>query len=160
MNDGRRILWAVSTGSYSDYNVKGLFPTKDLAERAAVELSTVADSWHSDAFVESFLLWSEDDMPEVITYYRVQQTWWDDNRIAEEREDIYTEYELALLWPVPSGDRPHVRWVRAPMHNGKGGRIEITGRSLEGCRKVLSEWRARWVAEGPFKKGEIVEAAR
>ena len=157
---GRQIVWAVTTGSYSDYQVRGLFPTKELAEQAATELRGQPDGWHRDADVEAFVLWSADDMPEVITYWRVQQTWWDDGRVTDEREDERREHELVLFDPVPTGDRPNVRWVRAPTHNGKGGRIELTGRSLEGCRKVLSEWRARWVAEGPFKQAEIVVGER
>ena len=153
---GRTIVWAVSSGSYSDYRVLGLFPTKELAERAAMEVCGIDKGYRYDAFTESFTLWAADDMPQAVTFWRVNQTWWDDGSITGEDEEEWTQHELATLFDIPSGDRVAVRWVRAPMHKGKGGRIELTGRSLDGCRKVLSEWRARWVAEGPFKQAQIV----
>lgn len=156
MSKGRSIMWAVSMGSYSAYQVLGLFPTKELAEQAARDATHLLErDYYDPAFTEPFTLWTADDMPQIVTFWRVQQTWWDDGSITDERETEWTRHELASFFDIPAGDRVDVRWVRAPMHRGKGGRIELTSRSLEACRKTLSEWRTRWVAEGPFKEEHL-----
>ena len=68
------------------------------------------------------------------------------------------ESAIDTLYERPT-ERPSVRYVRALVHGGKGGRIEVRGSNEAAVRKVYSERVAMWKAgawAGP-QHNEIIE---
>lgn len=136
-------VWLVSSGSYSDYSVHAAFTTKELAEETASVFNAATDSWH-DYFVEERPLLSRPG--EMVTTWRASVNIWDDGTTSDMREvSARVEPEVNLLYPedaVPA----RWRWVRAPVHQGKGGRLEVSGVDLERVRRVFGDKRAEILA--------------
>lgn len=142
-------IWAISSGSYSDYRVLCVVDgTKADAEELAQRMRGMSDDiWTgSDVSVEALAFVRPDVQPVEILHMRV--TVWDNGTTSEERTDVRREwpfdplYESGLLsW----------RWVRAPIHKGKGGRLEVMGTDHERVRRVFSDRRAQLMAEDAFR---------
>jgi hypothetical protein len=141
---GVKKVYALSAGSYSDYRVLALFPTRKLAKEAAAA-ERLADSWAHDADVEEFYLY--DEVPEHVTVWRIHQDLMDDGTEGEKREWAITELPWSHYENIEALEkRPVTRFVRAPIHQGRGGRLEVMGLDQTAVRKVFSDRKAEIVA--------------
>lgn len=127
-------MWAVSSGSYSDYRVMAVCDSKQRAEKAASVLNS--EGGYGEAFAEEIRYLDHD--PKQYTIHSINENLWDNGTSSEHHESQRTEWEHDLMFPE------HVRpvgwrWVRAPMHDNKGGRLEVYGTSLKRVQKVFSD---------------------
>ncbi len=131
MTEDRRV-WLVVTGSYSDYRVE----CAAASEADAKQIAATINAWwrsYEDAHVKSVPLVT----PPVhrVTIYMVSVTVWDDGLIQHHQlwQDARWPWEYEASRPV------RWRWVRAPMHEGKGGRLDVTGTDRELVFRVASD---------------------
>lgn len=160
MGSELRELWTVESGSYSDWRIHAVFENEEDAETWAAAIRGEEGGWHSDASVGRLTLVPAGVKPRRITTWEMEAELWDDGRVLNERVHSYTEYPItALHGPPPK--RPCVRYVRAPIHGGYGGRIEVRGATEKSVRKVFSERVAMWKAGSWAGPGhaELVEPA-
>ena len=136
-----RRVWALSQGEYSDYSVIALFTTKKLAEEAAGLNNS--DRW-SRAFVEEFVLY--DETVETVDEYKIMQDIWDADALIPEPTVTHTVKMPWAFWDGEPPKRAKVRWVRAPIHQGKGGRLEVRGRDRDAVVKAYTDNAARIIA--------------
>lgn len=141
-------VWVISSGSYSDYRVLCVVEgTKADAERLLVKIRGEQDIWtSSEASVERLPVVSADIEPVEVLDMRVNV--WDDGTTTDERSNVRREWSFDLLYECGAVSW---RWVRAPVHNGKGGRLEVMGTDHEAVRRVFSDRRARLLAEDAFR---------
>lgn len=135
-------MWAVSSGSYSDYRVLCVCATKKDAERI---IARAADEFADEMRVEQKILADDTTAPEEILNLTVNL--WDDGTEGGHREWVRAQ------WPWDYGYAPPVkwRWVRAPIHDNKGGRLEVSGSDHERVRRVFSDRRAQIKAEDALR---------
>ena len=134
-------VWLVSSGSYSDYRVHCAAPSKRGAREIVAALNG-ADEW-TKYFVEQVPVIEK---AERITVYGIEAIIEDAGTVREESVRDRDEWNIDPLYPQRL--RPvTVRWVRAPIYNGKGGRLEVFGTDLERVRRVFSDTRAQLIAD-------------
>lgn len=136
----RKHVWAVSSGEYSDYRVLAICDSKKRAEAIAAQ----DESGYGSAFVEKIPYWDTD--PRVRTVYGRECVITKAGEVKDEQVRDRDEHEVYALWTsrmVPST----VRWVRAPMYDGKAGRLEVYGTSKTRVLKAYSEHIARIVSD-------------
>lgn len=137
----RREIWVVESGSYSDYRIHAAFPDKATAKAAAA----LGDQYHVASLPELTMA----DLSLVIVL-RMDINIWDDGTESQERANVRTEVPFDMLYP--EDEKPaHWRWVRAPIHENKGGRLEVSGTDHERVRKLYTELRGRLHAEDAFR---------
>ena len=129
-------MYAISNGSYSDYRVTALFPTRELAEAAAQASNGRKDGW-ADYFVESFPVY--DEVPEPVTSYKRSVTVWDSGEETNVREESETALPWDHFWEPPL--RPKSRYVRAPIL--ARGRLDVYGRYKATVDQAYSDGLAR-----------------
>ena len=146
-----RKAWAVSNGSYSSYRVQCLF------ERRA---DATAYAKGSGGFVEEFWFYAKGERPESVPWFDAEVTLWDNGEIGDPEvrpktvkgtapwyeSSFYEKSDVEFECEVPEG-RPKVTFVRAPIHGGKGGRLEAIGRDKVAVTKALSDYIAEWIVE-------------
>lgn len=138
-----RTIYAISSGSYSDYRVLAVCEVKATAEAWAKALQEESDGYNTDAEVEDMRLLEPAEPVEKQHRVSLRQELRDEGSEDRERLTERDEYLINSLWgEVPK--QPSVRFVRAPMHRGKGGRLEIEGRTRAAVMKVWSEQHAVW----------------
>lgn len=138
-------VYAISSGSYSDYKVLAVTEDKKTAEAWAAALRSDPDGWCSDAEVEELTYIPTGLGSFTVTTYRASVTLWDDGKEESPYCDACTENAISVLnGPPPS--RPAVRRVRAPIHRDKGGRIDITAKSAAERDHCLGEQLTLWRA--------------
>lgn len=135
--------WAATSGSYSDYRICAVFATKRQAEAAVAAAQMAEDAWPNPDSVVEFFFYSEGAEPRLLTVYNRQVTIWDDGTFEEHDLRIRTEWEYDQLFDRGSDRRPSVRFVRAPMHNNKGGRLEVRGIDEQAVAQAYSDNLAR-----------------
>ena len=134
-------VWLVSSGSYSDYRVHCAAPSKKAAQ-GIVDALNGDDEW-TKYFVEQVPVIEK---AERITVYGIEAIIEDAGTVREESVRDRDEWNIDPLYPQRL--RPvTVRWVRAPIYNGKGGRLEVFGTDLERVRRVFSDTRAQLIAD-------------
>lgn len=137
----QKTVWGVSRGDYSAYRVMAICDSQERAERI---VGLLADpNGYGDADAEAFIYFDRD--PVRVTTYSMSCEVWDNGTTSETRESVRTEWEMDMLWPernVPVS----WRWVRAPIHQNKGGRLEVGGTSRTRVAKVFSDRRAELLA--------------
>lgn len=139
-------MWTVESGEYSDHRVLCVCRTKKLAQELVDALNGDSSRW-GNAFIGSLPVAT--GVNYVTTYTQACEVW-DDGTTTQTTESIRTELDIDMLWPErakPVG----WRWVRAPIHNGKGGRLEVFGTDLEAVRRTFSDRRAQLIAEDAFR---------
>lgn len=78
---------------------------------------------------------------------------WDDGQETEDRQSYNVEWPFDTLYGLTDCSW---RWVRAPMHKDKGGRLEVHGTDHKRVRKVFGERRALFHTDDAFRaKREI-----
>lgn len=143
-----KTIHVVSSGSYSDYSVICACPTIEHAEMVAEALRNDTDGWHRDAQVEELPL--VDYEPRKVTVHHRMADVWDNGTTDKEKVSVRRE------WPFDSYlDNPIAtvawHWWRAPMHHGRGGRLEVWGTSEKSVAKVFGEKRAQALADPAFR---------
>lgn len=135
-------VFAVASGSYSDYRILCACPTEADAEQIVAKLRIDTDGWHrDDTQVEEFMICTGDVEKQRLLW--LQTTLWDDGRETDVKEEVRLEWPFDTIFDVVAMSW---RWVRAPMHNNRGGRLEVTGTNHELVRKVYSDRRAELIA--------------
>lgn len=146
-----KTIYAIASGEYSDYRVMAVAESKELAEAWAEALRTDEDGWHDDARVEEMVFVDEPPARQHFVY--LNQDLWNDGSEGDLRISESDKYPIDYEEPSPV--RPRVRFVRAPVHGGKGGRLEVTGRDKQSVMKVYTEQVAMWrVLPAAFKETE------
>ena len=151
-------VWALSSGSYSDYRVLSVYPTKKEAEAAAEILNTSAGY---EFFAEALPTFTGE--PQRVVIYGLHCNIWDDGRrkvdniwassgAYAEPEQVAdrVEWDVDPLYPERVR-RVSVRWVRAPIHRGLGGRLEVYGTDSEAVRKAFGDNRAALLADDALR---------
>lgn len=138
--------WVVTQGEYSDYRICAVCPTQADAEALAARANETEESEYYEYRVESVFL-ADADLEKVTTFYR-SVTVWDDGRTTETNPREVTDWPWA--WNITT-HKVHWRWVRAPTHNGRGGRLDVCGTSARLVAKVFSDRRARLLADPVFR---------
>lgn len=145
--DGVIQAYMVTSGEYSDYHVLGVFEDKATAE-----------AWAGGCRVEEILFIKAGTPPKKVTEYWQHVELWDDGRVDRNEMHSNTGLVISMYNGIPPS-RPRVRYIRAPWHDGRGGRLEVRGDSAEAVAKVVSERIAMWKAgawAGPNHR-EIIE---
>ena len=146
------VRWAVSSRSYSDYRVLCICDSKKRAERIAGLYNADRENY-GDAMVETIPYFARE--PVQVTSYERQANVWDDGTVSDQRDSQNTEWEFSMFWPernTPVG----WRWVRAPIHDGKGGRLEVYGTDRKRVLRVFSDRKAQLLVEDAFRmRGEV-----
>lgn len=136
--------WGVTSGSYSDYTVLCICPSKADAEAVAVKLRSEAHGWHRDATTQEFGTADASTEPVSVLYLTTEI--FDDGTERPGRDDAENRWPFEDYWV-----KSQWRWVRAPIHRGKGGRLEVQGTDHERVRKVFSDTRAQLIADHAFR---------
>lgn len=135
------IVYVISSGEYSDYRVVCACPSKEDAEQLAARMNGGRSGDYYEYQVEELAL-LPGDVQQVETL-RLSTTLWDDGRETDtwDRRDVD--------WPTGTYDHQPVgwRWVRAPMHRNRGGRLDVWGINHERVRKVYGERRALFMTD-------------
>ena len=129
-------VWAVTTGSYSDYRVKTLFTSKKLAEAHAAALRGDSDGWDRDATVEAFELF--DAAPKRVS---IHERWCRidarDGEIVQERGEPRPQWEYGDLYG-PAKPIMGARTFQAPAY-GKDTLVEVVGASKARVEKAYRD---------------------
>lgn len=141
-----KIVWLVSSGSYSDYRVHCAAPSKKAAQ-GIVDALNGADEW-TKYFAES--------VPVIekavrVTIYGNEAIIADDGTVREESVRDRAEWNVDPLYPERL--RPvTIRWVRAPCYHDQAGRLEVYGTDRERVRKAFSDVKAQLIADPALRK--------
>ena len=138
-------MYAVTSGAYSDYRVLCLCMSKSDAEVIAAKYRSDPQTY-GGADVASFPI--VDASVEQIATHKMTCEVWDDGTTSPTREGRMTE------WPFDTLNGLHPvkwRWVRAPVHQGIGGRLDVWGTDLERVRRVFSDRRAMLIADSDLR---------
>ena len=130
--------FVLSRGSYSDYRVLAVCDTEERAKNAAKAINADKNRW-DEVMVEEILYLDRD--PVRITVFKVTENLWDNGSTSHYNDFGFTEWEFDLSHDA---DRQPARWrwIRAPMHERRGGRLEVTGTDHELVLKTFAERKA------------------
>lgn len=134
-------MWAVSSGEYSDYRVSFLCETEADANATIEKLGWGDAGFFTEEFVVCDASVEQTEHLEMMVQVWDDGTTTDEQSWTEDKWPWYPNARAACAW----------RWVRAPVHKGKGGRLEAWGYDHERVRKVFSEKRARLLADPAFR---------
>lgn len=138
-------VWALSKGSYSDYRVLAIFETEKDAKAALQQNHAITpDEWDQADRIEPMWYYPTGAVPQQVTRYDMNQDLWDDGTTGTFHDRSFVEWEYDMLFYV--GARPRVRQVRAPIHKGEGGRLEVRGTDQQAVRQAFSDHVAMWKA--------------
>lgn len=147
-------IWAVSSGSYSDYRVHALFESEVVAEAVATTANGLEN--YDDHFVEGFQFYAKDEIPEPLVVYRGTIELFDDGTYGPIKvTSDGPKFAFQHYMTVPPPRRPHIRQVRAPMYQNKGARLEVSARTDTMVRKVINDRLMEHKALGPRRVPEI-----
>lgn len=136
---GKKGTWVIARGSYSDYRVLCACPSKKDAKTLAARFNS------TETYEQAGIEWLPefDGQTERVEILLLSTTLWDDGSETEQRESFRTEWPFDGIYdhkPV------NWRWVRAPCHHEKGGRLDVSGTDHERVRRVFSDKRAEIIA--------------
>lgn len=140
-------VYVISSGSYSDYRVHAVVKggVKD-AQRLVDRANGIRDSYHDDYTVESLPVVTAD--VERVSILSLQENIWDDGTTTELHERTSVEWPFDTMYDLADLSW---RWVRAPMHKNRGGRLEVRGTDHERVRKVFSDRRAALMTDDALR---------
>lgn len=148
-------VWGIASGEYSDYRVHAVCASKAEAEDIVMRAAAYGGAYDESYFVQEFPLVSGD--VERVEILRMQVTIWDDGSTTEERRDLRVEWPFNTIYENDA--KPvHWRWVRAPIHRDKGGRLEVAGVDHERVRKVFGDRRAMLLSDDVLRARENDES--
>lgn len=141
-------VFVIASGEYSDYRVLAVVTG---GKKAAKELVARANA-HGDTYRTYFM----EELPVVaadvqrVEILTLTAEIRDAGPVVEAERDPYyrVEWPFDALFGTPACAW---RWVRAPVHNGKGGRLEVQGTDHERVRKVYGERKALLLTDDAFR---------
>lgn len=143
------VVWGVSRGEYSDYRV--LCICRSEADAKVVAAKVDALETYEKSRVENFLM--VDAGVTSVDILAMQVELWDDGTEGTLRQSIETTLPFLAYH---STDPVRWRWVRAPIHQNCGGRLEVSGLDHERVRRVFSDRKAQIKAEDALRmRGEV-----
>ncbi len=145
---GERYVYAIASGSYSDYRVHAIVDGKKKDADALVKRANDGDGFGDGYRVESLMVVSPD--VKRIESLLIQENIWDDGTTNEYFTHTSVRWPFDLLFEY-EGRPVVVRWVRAPIHYGKGGRLEVRGTDHERVRKTFSDMRAALLTDDAMR---------
>jgi len=149
-----KTMWAVTSGSYSDYHVLCVCDSEARAKRIAATPTGGYPSYDVQTIPY------RDDDPQQIVIHGLECEVWDDGTATEQRTSIEVEWDFDMLWPERNV-RSISRWVRAPVHKNHGGRLEVHGNDLEAVRHSFSDLRAQLMTTSGMRgKREFTQRSR
>lgn len=148
-------IWLVSSGSYSDYRVLCACRTEAEAEAVAVKVRGHVEGWDRDADVEARQIVGSD--VELVEVLKHRTTLWDNGKESDTDERTYSRWPFDIYEDTPA---VAWRWVRAPIHNGKGGRLEVWGTDHERVRRVYSDKRAELKASPSLSRRQELKGMK
>lgn len=134
-------MWAVTRGSYDDYRVLCVASSKAVAKKISEK--------GPDYSVEAIPFFDRD--VEQITIYSRTCEVWDDGTVSEFREYERVEWEFDMVYPEYNVDA-RARWVRAPVHRNRGGRLEVNGTDEALVVEVFDEIRQALLTDYVLRK--------
>jgi len=134
-----RTVWSYSTGSYSAYQVRALFTTKEAAEAAEYAAST-----DEEAFVEEFTLY--DEVPERVTLYLVREWIGVSGETRDHYEVAETEFPWSIYAAYDPGGRPTVKYDRTD-YGGPGGYLVVWGVDRQAVEQAFGDRRGELLAK-------------
>ena len=137
------VVWALSSGEYSDYHVMCVCPSKEDAGTLAARYNADSGPFGDAARVESLPVAGPDTQRVEILH--LSTTLWDNGTESDTKQHVRTVWPFADYAGIPGAAA--WRWVRAPMHRDAGGRLDVEGIDHERVRKVYSERRAEILAD-------------
>ena len=155
MTTERTEVLVISSGSYSDYRVHAVIDgTRDEAEALAQR----AGLGHYDEYRIETLPVVKPDVQRVSVLLLTATVWDQDALVTDQHERTETTWPFDSVWDVVDVSW---RWVRAPMHQGKGGRLDVHGTDHERVRKVFSDRLAMFRTDDAMRAvGEMTGGAR
>lgn len=139
-------VWLVTSGSYSDYSVHCAAPSEEAAQGIVDALNTPG-KW-ARYFVEQVPVIEK---AQRVTIYGIEAVIEDAGTVCEESVLDREEWNVDPLYPERL--RPvTVRWVRAPIYNGKAGRLEVYGTDRERVRETFFNAKNQLVADPGLRK--------
>lgn len=123
-------------------------------------MSENAEGYYGSPEIEFFPIIKAGTKPHKVTTFFKNVELWDNGQVSDAREWSVTDWAITGIYGSPP-NRARVRYVRAPCHQNKGGRLEVVGNSAEVVAKVANEKIAMWKAGawGGPRHGEILEEA-
>lgn len=146
MLEAERFMWAVNSGSYSDYRVVCVCDSKERAESVAKALREDEGGYHRDAQAEE-MAFVDYEPSKVRVYFRSVEVL-DSGTTGKASEDVREQ------WPFDSSHTlvsVEWRWVRAPYIAHIGGRLDVHGIDEERVAKVFTEKRALLLADAVYR---------
>lgn len=146
-------MWAITSGSYSDYRVHAICDSEATAEKIVARANKGGNERY---MVESF---SFVDDPEIsmVDILHISVNIWDNGT-----QDAVSE-RYSAEWPFDSTyglADCFWRWVRAPIHGGRGGRLDVWGTDHERVRKVFGDQRAMFLVDDAMRAKKELHGSR
>ncbi|AYB70187.1 hypothetical protein SEA_ONEIAGILLIAN_77 [Microbacterium phage OneinaGillian] len=141
----QKTMWAISSGDYSDYRVTAVCESKEIAEAVAKKMNMLeGHKGYGEYGIEEMPVLDESVHRVMVHHMNVEIR--DAGGTGTERQWkspawAFEEDAVEVAW----------RWVRAPMYNGKAGRLDVWGTNLERVRKVLGDQRAMLMADDAYR---------
>lgn len=129
-------VYIVTHGCYSDYSVALVTLSKTHAQRVADEMSKPKspDDYVETHNVEEVAFLETGEMPTLVTqHFRFAEL--TEGAVGREWSHCNTAWSHNIL-PTK---RPRVHFVKAPMHGGKGGRLEVVGTDVGHVEKAYHD---------------------
>lgn len=98
-----------------------------------------------------------DPKVEKVEILRLQVEIFDNGTTKDQGPQIRVEWPFDALYGTPA---LRWRWVRAPMYNNQGGRLEVWGIDHERVRRVFSDRRAMIIADDAARLRPEAEGSR
>lgn len=140
-------VYVISKGDYSDYSVLCACPTKKDADVIAKRMNEDDDVWGGPVRVERLPVHTAD--VEKVAILRMRVNIWDDGTTTLESASVSHEWPFDTVFDDPMPMK--WRWVRAPVHGGRGGRLEVSGTDHERVRRVFSDRRAMLLTDDAMR---------
>ena len=128
-------VWAVYRGDY-ETTMLCVGATKKDAEAIKDKYNADPGNWQT-----AYVTWLPLVAPDVqkIKTYQLTVTLWDDGLVSDDNEHVREEWPFDMAYP--SAYAVEWRWVRAPVHKNKGGRLDVHAKDIDKGREVLKEMR-------------------
>lgn len=149
MTDEFETTWVISRGSYSDYRVLAVVRgEKKDAELLAARANASDSNNYGDAYEVESLPVVSPDVEKVETLMLIAEIRDQGPSVKDERVSVRVEWPFDSLYGLV---KVEWRWVRAPIHDGKGGRLEVWGTDHERVRKVYGDRKAMLLSDDAMR---------
>ena len=141
-----KTVWVISSGSYSDYQVHAVVKGKRKDAEALARRANVGRQWDQYEIERLPVVEADVQQVEILT---LTTTLWDNGKESERGGHTRIEWPFDATYGTPAVSW---RWVRAPIYNNCGGRLDVYGTDHERVRRVFSDRRAQLMADGAMRK--------